>query len=176
MDCMYRSHGCVASYTDKYFNYLRDYGTPLEADYTYKASQGQCPNTRSLFQQPTPIKKYQIGSYIDFNKVNDAFLTMQVQKAPVLAFFLLTDQVRFYQSGILNPTDCRHDQQRSIGVVIDGYSMDSRNNGYYIVKMPFGTGYGQQGNLHYVKTAQASWIEGVCSFYELMVAVQSKTV
>ena len=76
--------------------------------------------------------------------------------------------MRFYKSGIFTPTpkECDSASLR-FSVSVDGFSMDMDNNGYYIVKFPWGTGWGENGNMRFVKNSSFNWsTRESCGFYD----------
>lgn len=57
--------------------------------------------------------------------------------------------VRFYKGGVVELTTTT--VRSSFLVNVDGYNVESNYNGYWIVKMPYGTGYGEFGNIWFKK-------------------------
>lgn len=166
MDCMPNPKYCDTNTVTEYNTYLINKGVPLESADPYKGKAGTCPFAAGLSQQPAP-QRYLAESITSFDMKNDDDYTYQVDKKPFVVFLQFSNQVRFYKSGTFVPSDCTSSTIPGAFVNVDGYSMDMENNGYYILKFPFGTGWGASGNMQFVKAKKNNYSTiNLCNFYK----------
>ena len=170
MDCIPGGRQCD-KYTDEaseYLDYLASsYGaTVLESEDPYQAAPGKCPTNTSLNQGQ--VKKFKLSSFKTANNYLDREFAELVDKQPVLTYIIISKYMRFYKSGVYTPsqTECVRQAVDGIYINVDGYSMGEDLNGYYILKFPFGTDWGENGNMKFVKHKLNSFQDyDLCKFY-----------
>lgn len=153
MDCIPGTTYCKQLTQYAYSMFLLSDGTPLEAWDPYTGTVGKCPDKSKV----GPL--FRLKSYDQFDNKSDYQYSAYLDTSPFIAYLQVSPQVRFYQSGILNPTDCSDDVPAAY-FNVDGYQTDRDFKGYYIIKASLGTGYGQNGNIWLKKDPNARQICG----------------
>lgn len=124
------------------FDWVSQNGIPDEKDYKYTARDGQCKTFTSVFKNV---------SFKDVPASDPKAMMQALSIGPVsIAINAEAQEFQFYSSGVLD-FDCSN--QLDHGVLAVGYGHDdSENKDFWIVKNSWGTTWGDQGYVRFVKT------------------------
>lgn len=136
IDCAgltYNSFGCAGGAAFRVFDYIKDKGISLAADYPYEEEAGTC---RAAKKEKIPLKGY---GFVLANKGDDVLLKALVNFGPlVVSIDIDHESFQKYSSGIYYEPTCT--DKVNHGALLVGYSKD-----YYILKNSFGEKWGERG-------------------------------
>ena len=114
-------------------------GLEHEADYPSRRELGQCAYDASK------VAVRMLGFWESRSK-NESALAAAVAKAPVAAVLTISPRMKQYAGGIFEDADCVKTGEGRAAVAVVGYgSQDGAD--YWIVKMSWGSGWGEAGYL-----------------------------
>jgi hypothetical protein len=152
VDCDTSSMGCDGGLQKYAFRYLEKSAQELEGEYPYTAQDGNCVYEKS--EGKVDVTKYH--SVLPMNKWS---LKSAIQKTVVSVTVEADNKVfQFYQSGVLNSSECGHQLDHAIAAVGYGVDADSKLE-YYHVRNSWGASWGDNG---YIKIATKSLGAGIC--------------
>lgn len=62
--------------------------------------------------------------------------------------------------------ECPNSGNTGLYVTVDGFSLDNSGNGWFVVKFPWGRGWGSSGNMNFVfKSGDNNYTKDKCAFY-----------
>ena len=144
VDCAtgsYGNEGCNGGDMGAAFDYAKDYGMMLRADYPYTAQDGSCAYDADKVTKVKPSGRTEVTP-------NSAIaLKTAIADGPVsVAIEADTFVFQFYSGGILNSAACGTNLDH--GVVAIGYGVDQTKGEYYIVRNSWGGSWGMKGYIN----------------------------
>jgi cathepsin L len=136
------NQGCNGGLMDYAFDYvIKNNGIGSEASYKYTARDGTCKKVPSVST---------ISAYKDVAEGDEDALMEAVKMQPV-AIAIEADQAcfQFYHSGVLDDASCGTNLDH--GVLLVGFDTNSAGKDYWIVKNSWGTSWGAQGYILFVR-------------------------
>ncbi|KAJ7356030.1 hypothetical protein OS493_027427 [Desmophyllum pertusum] len=146
IDCSraYDNHGCQGGLMDNAFSYIKDNGgIDTEASYPYEGSNNRCR-----------FKKSNVGAtdtgFVHIGGSEEDLKVALAKEGPIsVTIDASNPSFQFYKSGIYYEPSCSS-ENLDHGVLAVGYGAD-QNQGYWLVKNSWGTGWGDSG---YIKMAR----------------------
>ncbi|NWF76914.1 MAG: hypothetical protein HXY53_10200 [Nitrospirae bacterium] len=131
--------GCYGGYTDIASNFLRNTGTASEICYPYTATNGNCSNACSNWQNKAH-KIYEWGYVATTNPTVNAIKNALYLYGPLVTSMDVYTDFFYYTSGIYSYTYGTYEGGHAVLIV--GYNDAGQ---YFIVKNSWGTGWGEAG-------------------------------
>jgi hypothetical protein len=107
----------------------------------------------------------------------DSYYAKWIFNNPIIVSISISPKLWFYNSGIFTPGDNNPcpTTNRWIFVNIDGYEMDDQGNGHYLLKFPWGSLFGEYGNVRFAKKGSStSYTKNTCGIYDTVYTVEYK--
>lgn len=146
------NQGCNGGWPHLALKYFADNGIETEADYPYKAVDGDCQYDKSKALTVA-------GGYKFVTPNSTAHLKAALVNSPVSVLIEADENVfRYYTSGVVTK-DCSATLDFSVLVV--GYEKVNGTEAF-IVKNQWGTDWGQDGYIHIATTQTPNGGQGVC--------------
>lgn len=124
------------------FDWIKDNGLPLEADYEYKGVDMKCKSFESAVK---------ISGFNFVPKHDPAQLMAALNQQPIGIGIHAGLRLQFYRKGIFDPYLCGKGMNH--GVLAVGYGHDNKHKkDYWIVKNSWGAKWGDKGYFRILKT------------------------
>jgi len=149
VDCTrsdYYEYGCDGGIMENAFVYALDRGLTAEKDYPYKGREGRCRAQRSQSGLPPHCI---LGYYAPVRHgyyATDRQLRRWVSKQPISVTIDATDEVMFYDHGILDPPEWQGGLNHAVLLVAYGEeSINGQRVRYWKLKNSWGKWWGESG-------------------------------
>ncbi|KAK8809836.1 hypothetical protein WA158_000779 [Blastocystis sp. Blastoise] len=153
IDCDQISVGCRGGLMSYAFRYVTEnLGICAEEDYPYTAKDGEC-DTNKCYSKGH-ISDYVVNNF--FGKGGKPLKEAISEHVSTISLDSKSESFQHYTSGIFDATDCGH--KVDLGAAGVGYGKEGDKE-YFIVKVPFGTQWGEEG---YMRLAYQDEGWGTC--------------